>query len=372
MVTVLLVLAAGGVSGCGWRGLNSLPLPGTKGHGAGAYTVYIQMPDVATLTRNAQVRVADVTVGRVADLRLQGDHALVTVRLDGDVRLPGNATAKIGQASLLGAAQVELAAPVTEPAEGTLHDGDTIPLARSGDYPTTEQTLSSLSLVLNGGGIGQIQQISRELNTALSGRQDQVRGLLAHLDTVLTGLDAQKSDIVAAIDGLDRLSAQVAQQNDVLADSISALRPALTALSDRRDDLTTALDQLGALGDAATRAVHGTRTELVANLRDLQPVLKGLADSGSALTESTRYLLTFPFPIDTYANAVRGDYANGEVTLDLRVKTLDNALLLGTGLQGALAGLPAIIGKPEPPTAAHARGLGQLLSPAPASAGGGR
>ncbi|MGC2344038.1 MAG: hypothetical protein WA630_08605, partial [Mycobacterium sp.] len=31
---VTLVVVAG-ISGCGWRGLNSLPLPGTQGNGPG-------------------------------------------------------------------------------------------------------------------------------------------------------------------------------------------------------------------------------------------------------------------------------------------------------------------------------------------------
>lgn len=58
------------VSGCEWRGLNSLELPGTHGRGDGAYEVIIEMPDVTTLERNSRVRTGDVTIGRVADLQL--------------------------------------------------------------------------------------------------------------------------------------------------------------------------------------------------------------------------------------------------------------------------------------------------------------
>jgi len=41
----------------------------------------------------------------------KGWHALVTMRIDGDVELPANATAKLGQTSLLGSLHVELAPP---------------------------------------------------------------------------------------------------------------------------------------------------------------------------------------------------------------------------------------------------------------------
>src|SRR5207244_5048921 len=136
---------------------NSLPLPGTEGHGAGAYTVQAQLPDVDNVQRNSRVRVGDVTVGSVTNIERQGWHALVTMSLNGDVVLPANATAKVGQTSLLGSKHIELSPPTNVPAEGPLHAGSLIPLSAGGAYPTTERTLAALSLILNGGGIGQIQ-----------------------------------------------------------------------------------------------------------------------------------------------------------------------------------------------------------------------
>ena len=35
------------LAGCGWRGLNSMQLPGTAGGGPGAYTIQAQLPDVS-------------------------------------------------------------------------------------------------------------------------------------------------------------------------------------------------------------------------------------------------------------------------------------------------------------------------------------
>ena len=50
---------------------------------------------------------------------------------------------------------IELAPPTDEAPEGKLHDGSLIPLSSAGTYPTTEQTLAAMSLLLNGGGLGQ-------------------------------------------------------------------------------------------------------------------------------------------------------------------------------------------------------------------------
>jgi phospholipid/cholesterol/gamma-HCH transport system substrate-binding protein len=94
-----LAAALAAVSACGWHGVNTLPLPGTQGGGAGSYQVQAQMPDVTNIQPNSRVRVGDVTVGNVTKIARQGWHALVTMRLNGDVDLPANATAKIGQTS---------------------------------------------------------------------------------------------------------------------------------------------------------------------------------------------------------------------------------------------------------------------------------
>ncbi|MFZ2173760.1 MAG: MCE family protein, partial [Rhodococcus sp. (in: high G+C Gram-positive bacteria)] len=342
---VLIVLLC---AGCEWNGVNSLPLPGTEGRGGGAYTVQIEMPDVSTVDRNSRVRVGDVTVGRVVDLELSGEHALVTVSINGDVQVPANSTAKVGQTSLLGSTHIELVPPITGPAVGELGEGGTIPLERAGSYPTTEQTLSSLALVLGGGGIDNLGDITAELGTALSGREDSVRSLLTRLDVMLGALDDQRHDITAAMEGLDRLAAEVSARNQVVTDALDTVAPALEVLNRQRGDLIATVEALGLFGETASRVVDSTGNDLQANLHDLEPVLAALADSGSALTESLRYMVTFPFPIDTYANAVHGDYANGIIDIDLTLSALDSGLLLGTPMAGMLAGVEGMLGRAGP------------------------
>jgi phospholipid/cholesterol/gamma-HCH transport system substrate-binding protein len=112
---LLVASVALGLAGCGFRGLNSLPLPGSEGGGAGAYTVQAQMPDVTRLQPNSRVQVNDVTVGNVTKVERQDWHALITMTINGGVDLPANTTAKVGQTSLLGSLHVELAPPSDVP-----------------------------------------------------------------------------------------------------------------------------------------------------------------------------------------------------------------------------------------------------------------
>src|SRR6202012_5803268 len=143
IAAALLVGCVAVLPSCGWKGLNSFTLPGTSRNGPGSYTIQAEMPDVVTIQENTRVRVDDVNVGNVTKIELQDWHALVTMRINGDVHLPANSTAKLGQTSLLGSMHIELAPPKDEPAVGELKSGSVISLSRASLYPTTEQTLAS-------------------------------------------------------------------------------------------------------------------------------------------------------------------------------------------------------------------------------------
>lgn len=348
------VAVALGTTGCQFDGLNSLPMPGSEGRMAGSYTVRIQMPNVTTLTRNSPVRVDDVEVGNVTGIEVEGWHALVTVSLNPDVHLPANAVAKIGQTSLLGSNHVELSAPTTVAPTGQLRDGDVIPLERAGAYPTTEQVLSSLSVVLNGGGIAQLETITTELNAMVNGREDEIADLLPQLNELTTGLERQTGSIIAAMEGLDQLSVKLAGQREVIAEAIEQIHPALTALADRSANITSAITALGELGDVSERLIQTSGDNLVANLRSLGPVLKTLADTGNNLIQALGILPTFPFPIRNIDNAIMGDYMNLFITFDLTGSRLDSNWLTGTPLGGRFGGVEGVVGSFAPSTATDA------------------
>jgi phospholipid/cholesterol/gamma-HCH transport system substrate-binding protein len=344
--TVFRVVAAltavtvlGAVPGCGWRGLNSLPMPGTAGGGPGSFEIQAQLPDVSTVQENSRVRVGDVNVGTVTKIERQGWHALVTMRLAGDVDLPDNATAKVGQTSLLGSTHVELAPPKNAAPDGKLHQGSLIPLASGSAYPNTEQTLSALSLLLNGGGIGQIQDITTALSTAFSGRENDLRDMIGQLDTFIGHLNSQTDDIVAATDGLNRLAGQVADQKPVVDKALRTIPDALTVLKDERDNLAEALDKFGKFGALANQAVTQSKDALLAELKAIGPVLEQLANAGPNMTRALSLLSTYPFSKETVSNFFRGDYANLTAVIDLTLSRIDSSFFTGTRWEGDLTEL---------------------------------
>ena len=353
---LLLTFSFFGATGCGWKGLNAMPLPGTEGGGPGSYLVQAQMPNVTNIQPNSRVRVGDVTVGHVTTIERQGWHALITMTVDGDVALPANATAKIGQTSLLGTLHVELGPPTGQPPQGKLHNGSVIPLSNAGAYPSTEQTLAAISLLLNGGGIGQIQDITKAFSTAFAGREQDLRSFIQQLDEFISHLDAQKRDILAATDSLNNLVGQFADRKPVLDNALRTIPDALAVLKDQRQNLADALDQFGKFAALSASTVIQTKDALIQEFKDLGPVLKSLADAGPALTRSLSILATYPWPNETLKNWLRGDYANLTAVFDLTLSRLDTALFTGTRWEGNLTELEMQWG----------RTIGQLPSPATA------
>lgn len=352
-VVTLVGLIVGVVCGCDWRGANSISLPGTQGGGSGSYLIQAQLPDVGNIQRNSRVRVGDVNVGTVTGIERQGWHALLTMKLNGDVALPANATATIGQTSLLGSLHVELAPPTTTAPEGRLHDGSVIPLSAGKAYPTTEQTLATLSLILNGGGIGQIQDITQALSTAFTGREDDLRSLVEQLNIFIGNVRDQTQDIIAATDSLNRLVGQVAEQRPTLDRALKTVPRALTVLNEQRANLVAALDQLGKFGALTADTVNQTRDNLVTELNDIALVLESLADAGPAMVRSLSFLTTFPFVKENVGNFFRGDYVNLTGVFDLTLSRLDAGFFTGTRWEGNLTELEMQWG----------RTLGQMPSP---------
>lgn len=335
------VAAAGCVvllaSGCGFEGVNSLPLPGAAGRGPSAVTYRVEIANVATLEPNSPVMIDDTVVGSVRGMRAKGWHAEVEVSVEPDVVVPANAVARIGQTSLLGSMHLSLDPPPGEPPRGRLEPGATVALSDASTYPTTEQTLSALAAVVNGGGLGQIGDVIHNMSTALSGREQQIRDLLGRLDTFVGTLDEQSADIVTAVDALNRLAGTFAAQRDEITRALEHIPPALEVLNAERPRLTTALQRLGTFSDTATRFVNDSQEDLVRNLRNMEPALRALAAGGPQLPDTLAYALHFPFTESFIDRAIRGDYYNLFAIIDLTIPRLKRSLFLGTrwGQEGA-------------------------------------
>ncbi|WP_155904268.1 MCE family protein [Mycolicibacterium sp. CBMA 226] len=325
------------VTGCAFHGLNSLPLPGTVGRGADATTYHIELANVGTLEANSPVMISDVIVGSVSKMAVRNMHADVEVSVKPGTIVPANAVATVGQTSLLGSMHLALDPPPGQAPSGRLSPGTTLELNRTSTYPSTEQTLSSLSVLVNGGGLGRIGELVTETNNALSGRQDQIRDMLTRLNNVVGIFADQRDDINASITALTRLAGTMAGQGDVITQALQRIPPALDVLIKEQPRITTALEKFGVFSTTATKLIKATQDDLVTNLRNLEPTLRALADVGPNLGTVLAFAPTYPYPQNFIDRGIRGDYLNEFITFDFTIPRLKRGLLLGTrwGQEGA-------------------------------------
>ena len=338
--------AAAVVTGCSFQGVNSLPLPGAVGRGPDAKTYHVEVANVGTLESNSPVMIDDVVVGSVGKMTVKDWHANVDVSVRPDVVVPANAVASVGQTSLLGSMHLQLGPPPGEQPRGRLEPGSTIALSKSSTYPSTEQTLSSLSLVINSGGLTQLGDVIHNFNAALSGRQDKVRDLLTRLDDFVGTLDQQRDNIIASIQSLNRLANTFAGQRDTITEALKKIPPALDVLVKERPTITTALEKLGTFSDTTTQLVNDSQAYLLRNLQNLEPIIRSLVDVGPDLAAALAYVPHFPYSQDLIDRAVRGDYANLFAVFDISRERLKRTLLLGTRFGEPGAVLPPAPGEP--------------------------
>ncbi|MDT5288574.1 MAG: phospholipid/cholesterol/gamma-HCH transport system substrate-binding protein [Mycobacterium sp.] len=342
-VSAMLMIAVV-LTSCGWKGIANVPMPGGAGNGQDTMTLYVQMPDTLALNVNSRVRVADVFVGSVRAIELKNWVATLTLDVQRDLKLPSNTLAKIGQTSLLGSQHVQLDLP-PDPSAQLLKSGDTIPLQNSTSFPTTERVLASIGTILTGGGIPNLEVIQTEINNILSGRGDQIREFLGRLDTFTGELNAQRQDIVRAIDSTNRLLSIVAQRNDTLDRVLTEFPPLIKHFADTRDLFADAVTALGRVSKATDDALSQANPDITANLQNLQRPLVQLGKASPYLLGALKLLLTAPFSIANVPKVVRGDYINVSATIDLTLSALDNGFLSGTGVSGMLRALEQAWGR---------------------------
>ncbi|MCX6399731.1 MAG: MlaD family protein [Propionibacteriales bacterium] len=338
-----LVLAALVSSACAIQP-NDNTLPGQVAVGDDGYTVQVHFDQIENLVPNSTVLKDNVVIGTVAKIEVEDWEAVVEMRLLDDVPLPSNVVFAVGQKTLLGAQYVDVSIPgaadgaaaerlavasTATPTGDLLRDGDVIGVEQTGTYPATEQVLGAVALLLNNGGLSQISTITGELSTALRDRVPDTKGLIRRANDLLAVLDANRGEIVSALESMDELTAGLREDRTAIATAIDRISPGLKTLEEERARLVKAVTTTGRTGDRAVKVVRASETALLANLDSLGPILTNLGKVSKTLPEALKIGLTIPFPVMTTRNAVKGDYANLFATLDLRSGSLVDSWLGG-------------------------------------------
>ncbi|MFL6159777.1 MAG: MlaD family protein, partial [Marmoricola sp.] len=295
-----------------------------------------QFDEALNLAQGAAVKVNGVNSGKVQSVSTRNFKAIAVLKVRKDAGMRADATARLRYTTPLG----ELFVDVTNPAQGALlRDGQALDSKNASTAPTVEDALASASLLVNGGGLNQLQTVTDQLNKAIGGREDTVRELLDRANTFLSEANATTGDIDQALQAMDGLSKVLHANQSTINAAITDIRPAAAVLRENTPGFTQLLEKLVEFSSTANNVVGKTRAQIERMVTDVTPVLQEFLANKDTLGPSFTALVNAGKLLN---QAVPGDYANMRLTLELDQIGLPQILGPGgggsTGAPGGLLG----------------------------------
>ena len=138
-----------------------------------------------------------------------------------------------------------------------LRDGATLGVDSTSAAPTIEDTMTSASLLLNGGGLGQLETIVREANLVLDGNEGTARDLLGRMARTAEAFNESNEDIDATLDALADLSTTLNRRSDTINAALEDIAPAARVLRKNTDELVDLLQSIERLRRRHDRGHRG-------------------------------------------------------------------------------------------------------------------
>ena len=245
-----------------------------------------QFSEAGGLKPNDEIRVAGVRVGQVRKVELEGTHVRVDFVVDRGVNLGDKTGAEMKIKTLLGQKYLKL-----NPAgSGRLKEGSEIPLDR---------TISAYDVV---DAFTDLANTAERIDTAQLARA---------LDTLSSTFKNTPEEVRASLDGLSRLSRNVAKRDDELKTLLQHSNVVTKILADRNQELVKLLKD----GNSVFQAVQARR----ALVHELLVSTQKLAAQVSALVRENRKDLT---PTLQKVNAVLATLLANQNALDASIRGL--------------------------------------------------
>ncbi|MEO2105285.1 MAG: MlaD family protein, partial [Actinomycetota bacterium] len=204
--------------------------------------------DVADLTTNASVRLADVPIGTVADIELDSElQAMVTMEIDPEVALPGRLRARLRKTSVLGERFIDLV-PVGEGGEwisgNEVEDTEVVP-----ELEEVIQTSTDLLIAVSTDTLAGAIRSGAE---GLDGRGATLGQIIDDLNAVSTTYNANSADLVRLLEGLDQFLDTVGPQAEMHGRALEEIQQFTRVLAEEDDNLVDTLVNLQDLAETGT------------------------------------------------------------------------------------------------------------------------
>lgn len=275
---LVLVLALSSVRLLGWLG----------GDDDDAMVVTADFADTTGVYVGNEVTYLGVKVGEIVEVEPRGTTMRVVMHLEAGTELPEDAGAQILQGSLVTDRFVELGPAYT--GGPTLRDGANITAEHTRSPATVDEIARSIDdLVLaldsdlaSGSGRKGVGDALEATATALEGNGPHLRRALAESRDALSTINAKDGDISAVTQNLLTLTEVLADRDRRIRTFTDAAADTTAVLDDQREELVAALeglDELTALADDFLKDNGDVIGEDLKDLVEVVGVVRGHQDS---------------------------------------------------------------------------------------------
>lgn len=259
------------------------------GSGGGTKQVTAYFPRAIAIYEGSDVRVLGVNVGQVEEVVPQGTQVKVVMTYDEDLKLPQNAEALIVSPSVVGDRYIQLT-PAYE--SGTvMADNTVIKVDKTAVPLELDQIYSSidrLTVAIGPDGAnkdGALTDLLEQTAKNFGGQGEQFNQTIKDFGRFSETLDNNKDDLFESAEKLGGFIKTLADNDSTVRDFNKSLGDVSTLLADERQELTTALSNLGVALDEVGKFVKSNRAVLGRNIKDVNRVAKVLVRQRAALDE---------------------------------------------------------------------------------------
>lgn len=238
--------------------------------------------DIGDLALDAPVTMADIKVGHVADIRLAGDEALVTVGLDPEARVPQDVVARVRRTSVLGERIIDLVVPEDLPYSAPLlEDGDSISdtVVRSDLENLVDEGVDVLGAL----SASQIAVMIEEGARAFGGQGQELANLLSNYKDIVHVYAGKSKEISSLIGSLRRFNETIAARSEAHAQGIVNAARSLEVLKEESGRLERAIVSLNRLSVGGRSILDSHLDEMERFFQNARVIFGVLAEEQGAL-----------------------------------------------------------------------------------------
>lgn len=255
----------------------------------GGDTYYAEFAEAGGLQSDDEVRIAGVRVGQVKSIELADGVVRVAFQVKTDSGFGPDSRADIKVKTLLGSMYISL-----DPAgSGQLEEGATIPVERTSSPFDVVEAFEGLA---DTAGDIDTDQLARSLTTLADltrNTPEEFRAALDGVSRLSTNIADKNEEIGSLLLNLERVSSVLDDRDEDLVDLMSDADVLFQALVARRDQIHRLLVSTQELSRELTRLVRDTRGDLEPALQELEDVLAVLNKNEDNIDDSIRLMAPF-------------------------------------------------------------------------------